>query len=72
MKANLTTCPTCGSRKLAHLHSDFTLRARQKVIVVPKLDRYECQRCGEVLFDYDGIKRIEEARQPRRKLSKSA
>jgi len=72
MKPKLSTCPTCGSEKLKLLRSDFTLKVGSRVIVVPKLERYRCSQCGEILFDYDGIKRIEEARAPRRKLSRTA
>jgi len=72
MKPKLSKCPTCGSSKLKLVRSNFTLKARNRVCVVPRLERYECPGCGEILFDYDGIKRLEEARRPQRKLSKSA
>jgi YgiT-type zinc finger domain-containing protein len=72
MRPKLTKCPTCDSTKLKLVRSDYTLKLPNRVVVVPKLDRYECPNCGEVLFDYDGIKRLEEARLPRRKLPKSA
>ena len=72
MKLKLSKCPTCGSTRIKFVRSDYTLKANRHLLVVPKLERYECPSCGEVLFDYDGIKRIEEARLPKRKLSKSA
>ena len=61
MKPKLRNCPVCCSSRLKLLRSDFTFKLRNKVVVVPKLERYECAHCGEVFFDYEGIKRLEEA-----------
>lgn len=62
MNPRLTKCPTCGSRQLKTVHSDFKTKARGRVVVIPDLERQECPDCGEVLFDCAAMDRLEEAR----------
>ena len=65
------TCPTCGSRKIQKLATDFRGRIGTRIVSLPKLERHECPACGEILFGYDSMKRIEESR-PRKSHRKIA
>ena len=62
MKFQLKQCPSCGKRSLKLVRTDYVLRAGGKELFVPKLERYECASCDEVLFDEEGGRRIDEAR----------
>ncbi len=45
------TCPTCGSRKIKVVCSNYATSVRGRAVVIPKLEREECPDCGEILFD---------------------
>jgi YgiT-type zinc finger domain-containing protein len=62
MRPIFKKCPTCGSKRIKLVNTDYSLETQSKVFVVPKLERYECPACGEILFDYDAMKRLELAR----------
>ena len=60
-------CPSCGSRRIKRVSGDYRTTARGKRIVVHGVSRHECPACGEVLLDYDAVKKIERRRfAPRR------
>ena len=58
----LKECPTCGSRKIKVVHSDFATRMHGRSLSVPRLERQECPDCGEVIFDFDAMGKLEAAR----------
>jgi len=60
-------CPSCGSRGIALVESDYATTARGKRLVVPDVRRHECPACGEVLLDYEAVKQVEAVRRPWRK-----
>jgi YgiT-type zinc finger domain-containing protein len=71
MIPTLTKCPTCGSRKLKLVRSDFKTRIQGRPATVPDLERQECPVCGEVLFDCIAMERLEALRQKKRKLARA-
>ncbi len=62
-------CPTCGSRKLKVVRTDFRAKIQGKRVIVPALERQECPKCGEILFDSEAMGRLEALRQKARGLS---
>lgn len=62
----LTRCPTCGSRKIKVVRSDYKTRIHGRSVAVPDLERAECPNCGEILFDCAGMERLEALR-PRKR-----
>ncbi len=66
-------CPTCGSAKVCLVEGKYQTTARGKRIIVANVRRHECSHCGEVLLDYDAVKKIElcrfAKRKPRRRAS---
>jgi YgiT-type zinc finger domain-containing protein len=66
------TCPTCGSRRIKLVRSDWTEEAHGKRALVPDLERQECPVCGEVLFDRSAMQRIQHAWQQQQSRRKSA
>lgn len=70
MQPSFKKCPSCGSRKIKLVRGDYRTTARGKPITVRGVSRHECPICGEVLLDYDAVKKIElrrfAARRPRR------
>lgn len=67
MRPLFKKCPTCGSRKIKLVGGNYRTTARGKPIVVPGVRRHECPVCGEVLLDYDAVKKIERRRFANRK-----
>ncbi len=62
MNPQLTKCPTCASRKIKVIRSDFNTKAQGRTVVVADLERQECSDCGEILFDCAAMERLEAAR----------
>lgn len=52
-------CPTCGSPKIKLVRGNYRTMAREKPITVSNVQRHECPACGEILLDYDAMKKIE-------------
>ena len=65
-------CPTCGNAKIRLVRSDYKTRIKGRDVLVPKLERQECSRCGEVLFDSEAMARLEAFWTKKRKLSSLA
>lgn len=61
MTAKLSKCPICHSAKLKLVRSNFVIRVQERNVTVPKLERFECTNCGQILFDYNGAQRLERA-----------
>jgi len=53
-------CPNCGEKKLIRVNNPCRL---EDGLVVPKLDRLQCQSCGEDYFDLYAMDQITEFRQ---------
>lgn len=65
-------CPTCGSRKIRVVCSDYKTTVQGRTVTVPDLEREECPNCGEVLFDCAAMERLEALRTKRRKVLHAA
>ena len=69
----ITTCPSCGSRKVKKVRRNWTGSFKGKRYTVPNLQYYECPGCGEKVYDRDAMREIEayspafERMHPRRK-----
>jgi hypothetical protein len=61
-------CPTCGKKALIRVKKSF--RFENDGVVMPRLDRLQCQACGEDLFDLHAMDAIERFRHPQRKKDK--
>jgi hypothetical protein len=61
-------CPTCGKKALIRVKKSF--RFENDGVVMPKLDRLQCQACKEDLFDLHAMDTIEKFRHPHRKKDK--
>jgi len=55
----ITTCPTCGSKKIKPVRRDVTRTYKDKTYVVPDLEFHECPACGERLYDHEAMQKIE-------------
>lgn len=60
-------CPTCGSTKISLVRGNYQTTAHGKPLVVANVRRHECPHCGEVLLDYEAVKKIELRRHAKRK-----
>ena len=55
----ITTCPTCGSEKIARVCRDLTRTVKDQTYTIPALEFYECPNCGEKIFDREAMRKIE-------------
>jgi YgiT-type zinc finger domain-containing protein len=62
MNPVLSKCPTCGSRRIKAVRSDYKTKIQGRSVVVPDLEREECPDCGEILFDCAAMERLESLR----------
>jgi len=58
-KLNITTCPTCGSKKIKRVRRNLTRKFDGHEYTVPNLEYYECPDCGEKVYDRDAMRQIE-------------
>jgi YgiT-type zinc finger domain-containing protein len=72
MTSVLSKCPTCGSRRLQKVRSDFATTVQGRSVLVPDLERQECPDCGEILFDCEAMERLESLRTNKRKPCRQA
>jgi len=56
----ITSCPTCGSRKIKLIRRNWSGKSRGKSYTVPLLEFYECPVCGEKIYDRQALRKIEE------------
>lgn len=54
----ITTCPTCGSRKIKRVRKTVAREFEGKSYTVPDLEFYECPNCGEELYDRPAFQKI--------------
>jgi YgiT-type zinc finger domain-containing protein len=55
----ITSCPTCGSKKIHKVRRDWQGEYESQKYVVKHLEFYECPACGEKLYDRDAMRKIE-------------
>jgi YgiT-type zinc finger domain-containing protein len=58
-KLNITTCPSCGSKRIKRVRRDATRNFKGKEYTVPDLEYYECPDCGEKVYDREAMRQIE-------------
>ena len=58
-KLNITTCPSCGSKRIKRVRRDATRNFKGKEYTVPDLEYYECPDCGEKVYDREAMRLIE-------------
>ncbi|RIK75203.1 hypothetical protein DCC62_13775 [candidate division KSB1 bacterium] len=55
----ITSCPTCGSKKIKKVQKNLTRSFQGQTYTVPNLEFHECPDCGERLYDRDAMRKIE-------------
>jgi len=55
----ITTCPTCGSKRIKKVKRDLACDFNTHTYVVPALEFYECPDCGERVYDREAMRKIE-------------
>ncbi len=58
-KLEITTCPSCGGKKIKRVQRNWTRSLNGKKYTVPKLEYYECADCGEKVYDREAMRKIE-------------
>lgn len=58
-KLNITTCPSCGSKRIKRVRRDATRNFKGEEYTVPDLEYYECPDCGEKVYDREAMRQIE-------------
>lgn len=56
----ITTCPSCGSKKIRKVRRNWTGQFEGKTYTVPSLEYYQCPDCGERVYGREAMRRIEE------------
>ncbi len=56
---NITTCPTCGGRKIKKVTRSFVDEFQGETYLVPSLEFHECPDCGERLYGPEAMRKIE-------------
>lgn len=58
-KLNITTCPSCGGKRIELVRRNWTGNFKGKEYTVPNLEYYECPDCGEKVYDREAMRQIE-------------
>jgi len=58
IETKITTCPTCGSRKIKRVRKTVKREFDGKRYTVPDLEFFECPNCGEELYDRAAFQKI--------------
>ena len=58
-KLNITTCPSCGSKRIKRVRRNSTRKFEGREYTVPNLEYYECPDCGEKVYDREAMRQIE-------------
>lgn len=56
----ITTCPTCGSKRIRKVTRDVTFRRRGQTVTIKGVEVEECPDCGERLFGPGSFDSIDE------------
>lgn len=59
MRARMTRCPSCRSRKIQHVTRDWQGNWKGQSYTVPALEYWDCPACGEKVFSPEAIRRIQ-------------
>lgn len=54
----ITTCPVCGG-KVRKIKEDWVGAYNGQTYIVPDLEYYICERCGERIYPHEAMKKIE-------------
>jgi YgiT-type zinc finger domain-containing protein len=57
----ITSCPSCGSRKLKKVRRTLVEEYQGREYRVPGLEFHECPACGEKIYSPEAMRRIEAA-----------
>ncbi len=55
----ISTCPSCGNKKLSQVQRDWSGELHGRTYVVPQLEFYECSVCSEKIYDREAMQKIE-------------
>ena len=55
----ITTCPTCGSKKIKRVRKNETFEYKGQPYTVRGLEFEECPDCGERLYDSEAMQKIQ-------------
>jgi YgiT-type zinc finger domain-containing protein len=55
----ISSCPTCGSRRIRTVRRNVTCTSRGRKYTVPELEFLECPDCGEKVYSREAIREIE-------------
>jgi len=55
----ITTCPTCGGKRIRRLRQDWKDEYQGVAYEVPDLEYFECPDCGEKIYDRSAMRKIE-------------
>lgn len=58
-KLNITTCPSCGSKRIKRVRRNLTRKFEGHEYTVPNLEYSECPDCGEKVYDRDAMREIQ-------------
>ena len=58
-KLNITTCPSCGSKRIKRVRRDSTRKFEGHEYTVPNLEYYECPDCAEKVYDREAMRQIQ-------------
>ena len=57
---NIAQCPSCNSERIGKVQRDVTREFEGQTYTVPQLTFYECQECGERIYDPEAVRKIED------------
>lgn len=55
----VTSCPSCGSKKIERVRRKWTGQYQGQAYTVEKLQFHECPDCGEKVYDREAMRAIE-------------
>jgi YgiT-type zinc finger domain-containing protein len=55
----ISSCPTCGSRRIRKVRRSLAGTYRGRKYTVPELEFFECPDCGEKVYGREAIREIE-------------
>ena len=68
----LKKCPLCGSNNLLKVTDPFMATLKKKSIIVPRVSRQKCPKCGEEYFNHEANVLLDRYRKPHARHTKAA